>query len=189
MDAPFPNEFAALAAHAAGGDAAAMDMLLRRTIPVARNMLRAVLGDREDSEDVLQEVLWEVWSSVHRLRDPAKFLGWVSRIVVFRARDAIRRRSRPAPTCSLEQTLDPEQIPDASTDGSLEAILNRESAEVLDRLVENLPERYRGVVRLWLFGGLAAREIADRTGRGPSTTRSLLRRGLQRLEREWRRVP
>ena len=55
-----------------------------------------VLGDRQDSEDVVQETLLTGWKRLHLLEDPDAVRAWLAQICSRRATDIARRRARRA---------------------------------------------------------------------------------------------
>jgi RNA polymerase sigma-70 factor (ECF subfamily) len=189
MQPPDLREFAVLATRAKLGDEAAMDELLRKTVPVARNMMRASIGNAEDAKDVLQKVLWEVWASVRNLRDPVRYLGWLSRIVVTRARDFLRKTHRDAEMRSLEDGYSGDDYPDPEARDSFEELLYRDFMLWLTRLVNGLPEKYRRVLALSLFEDLSVREIATRMEIKLTTAKSLVHRGMKKVRAELGRKP
>lgn len=59
-------------------------------------LLARVLGRDPDIEDLLHEVFAEALANIGQLRDPARLKGWLTRMTVFIARGALRRRRRHA---------------------------------------------------------------------------------------------
>ncbi len=57
-------------------------------------LLVRVLGPDPEIEDLLHEVFIEALANIRQLRDPARLKGWVTRMTVFVARGALRRRRR-----------------------------------------------------------------------------------------------
>lgn len=59
-------------------------------------LLVRVLGRDPEIEDLLHEVFVEALGNIGQLRDPARLKGWLTRMTVFIARGALRRRKRQA---------------------------------------------------------------------------------------------
>src|SRR6266478_6953052 len=78
------------------GDREAFEMIIRTQSRALFAIAYAILQDREEAEDVVQDTLVKAWKSRWRVRDPEKFPAWISTIARYRARDLARRR-RPEP--------------------------------------------------------------------------------------------
>jgi len=134
--------------------------------------LQRLVG-RDDAEDVLQRVFYEVWRH-HGRYDPSRSLaGWVLGIARNRAIDHLRRQRNTA--VALE-TLD--DIP--GEDGRELAERYARSHEVRSALIR-LPEEQREVLVLAYFGGYTQSEIARRLDLPLGTVKARAFRGLRRL--------
>src|SRR5437588_6894146 len=96
-----------LLSRAVEGDASALRALLKRFGPQARDAIRGKIDKRWqsvlDEDDVMQVAYLEAFLHIDQLtgRDPASFVGWLSRIAQNALRDAIKglqRHKRPNPT-------------------------------------------------------------------------------------------
>ncbi|MBO3725171.1 sigma-70 family RNA polymerase sigma factor [Actinomyces bowdenii] len=106
-----------LVLRAQDGDADAFEQLINRYQGRLFRAAYMILGNRQDSEDAVQEALILAWRRLHLLREPEAFHGWLLRICTNEATSAVRRRSRhrtdPHDSESLE-SLD-SQAGDART--------------------------------------------------------------------------
>lgn len=82
-----------LAAKAAKGDAAAFRYLLERHYDSVYRIAFRFSGQREDAEDLAQDVCTSLAHKVRSFRGDAKFTTWLFRVVMNAARDAQRKRS------------------------------------------------------------------------------------------------
>ena len=89
--APEPG-VAELVARARRGEAGAFDQLVRRHLRAAYAVALAVLGRPADAEDVAQEAFVAALERLDDCREPARFSGWLVRIVRNRALHALERR-------------------------------------------------------------------------------------------------
>lgn len=111
-----------------------------------------ILGHRDDTEDVVQEVFFEAF---RRFADE-RVEHWpalLKRLATYRALDRLRQRRTSCPLDGLE-VADPGVEPWA-------AAAERELAELLRRAVSQLPEREASVFCLSSFDGLTNAEIAE----------------------------
>lgn len=146
-----------------------------------------VLNDHQDTEDIMQEVLSQIWQKAH-LYEPAKGkpLTWVTTMARNRAIDRIRskqRRSKLNNDFELEsKPLQPEFVDDTS-----DLISAKENDAVVQSAVLELTDQQRVAIQLAYFGGLTQNEIAERLCEPLGTVKARIRRGVQRLEQVVRR--
>lgn len=138
--------------------------------------LTQMLRDRGTAEDVLQQVLLEVWQRAESY-DPerAGLLTWVLTIARSRALDELRRRV-PEP---LDPAVAAERVEGAGTGAD-------EPDRLLERwrmagLLERLPRDEAGLLRLRFYEGLTQSEIAQRTGVPAGTVKTRMVNGLRHL--------
>ncbi len=168
MSAGIPD--ADLVLLARDGDRAAFRLLVERHQPMVRARARSLCGNPSDVDDVMQESFLQAFIALDRLRDPARFAGWLAAIVLNVGR-AQYRQAQPALLADWPESLHP-----ASADGP-------PSAEDLDRsdalraAVAGLPDGQRRAVALHYFAGLPAGQIAGQAG----TARVSLHKARHRL--------
>jgi DNA-directed RNA polymerase specialized sigma24 family protein len=150
-----------LRARLAAGEEGAIEECYAVLGPMVLGYLRRFVP-RDEAEDVLQRVFYEVWKNRDRY-DPARSLeAWVLGIARKRAIDQLRRRH--AAIVPIEELRDI-----AGDDG-------RELGAM-----ERLPAEQREVLTLAYFGDLTQTEIADRLGVPLGTVKARAFRGLRRL--------
>jgi RNA polymerase sigma-70 factor (ECF subfamily) len=76
------------------GDRDAFAALVETRIGSAVRTASAILGNEADARDAVQEAFVSAWVNLPRLRDVGRFDPWLSRIVINRCRDTLRRRNR-----------------------------------------------------------------------------------------------
>ena len=135
----------------------------RRFLLYARQQTRS----EADAEDVLQEALVESWLRGGGAEPPDAALVFAT--IRRRAIDAVRRLERRE---RRELAAAPDEawfVPDEADDDELE------------RAVKNLPEIYREVVTLKVWGELTFQQIADTVGIPLNTAASRYRYALDHL--------
>jgi RNA polymerase sigma-70 factor (ECF subfamily) len=129
-------------------------------------------GNREDAEDLVQEVLLRVRRGLETYR-PGSMEGWLSRIATNAFLDDVRRRRR-RPVDFLPDDPDWVLPPTAAADEALAAeVLSDDVQAALQRL----PEDFRAAVVLCDVVGLPYQEIGDALGVPVGTVRSRIHRG------------
>ena len=93
-DAAARSNEGALVIRAAAGDRAAFDDLIAPRITRLFRMARAILRDEFLARDVVQDTCVSAWRELASVRDPSRFDGWLSQILVNRCRTQLRSTSR-----------------------------------------------------------------------------------------------
>jgi RNA polymerase sigma-70 factor (ECF subfamily) len=162
----------------AAGDREALRQLYEATSAKLFGVCLRILSDREECEDVLQEVYVTVWRRADGY-DAARagVVTWLSTIARNRAIDRLRARGPLAYARPVEDL----QIVDgaASADALLEAT---DDQQRLQACLDELDERTRGVIRTAFFEGVTYEALAQRLDAPLGTVKSWIRRGLARLK-------
>lgn len=151
---------------AQAGDESAFGRLYERYGRIVHALLLARV-DRQEVDDLVQDVFLTAWRRLGDLRDPAAFGGWIAMIARNRAADAHRR----APEF-VELPADLEGPGTTSAGAEANAAL---------AAIRALPDAYRETLMLRLVEGLTGPEIAERTGLTPASVRVNLHRGMKML--------
>jgi RNA polymerase sigma-70 factor (ECF subfamily) len=159
---------AALVARAQAGQRAAMTELHRRYARMIHAIVLARVAPR-DADDLTQDVFLQAINKLSRLREPAKFGGWLAMIARNTATDHHRRR-RPA--TAIDDAL-------ASSESSAHAKLQAKRAL---QAIRALPKAYREVLLMRLVEGMTGPEIAQRANLTPGSVRVNLHRGMKLLK-------
>ena len=175
---PFPEDVVArLVAQARAGDTGARQTLYLQYVDRVFRTVRGMLRSDADAEDVTQDAMLTVLTSLHKYspRAEARFAAWVLTIAVNTARRRFRRR-RPELTVSGELPDRPDDAfgPDDRLDRA------RWRRALLVALAE-LSAREREIVSLRYGADLNATEIAATVGIEPATVRKSLERARTRL--------
>jgi RNA polymerase sigma-70 factor, ECF subfamily len=165
-----------LLVHVARGDQAAFEELYDRLVEPAYGVIRRVLRDPSQSEEVTQEVLLEVWRTAARF-DPAMggAATWVMTIAHRRAIDRVRSATAAAEREHKTADLRPahDEVAEA-----VEASLDRERVR---RCLDSLTEIQRESITLAYYGGYSYRQVADLLKVTLGAIKTRIRDGLIRL--------
>ncbi|MDB9314347.1 sigma-70 family RNA polymerase sigma factor [Spirulina sp. CS-785/01] len=170
-------------------DRAAFSELLRRYQPHVEKVLYHLAPDWQDRSDLAQEVWIRVYRNIHRLKEPVKFKGWLSRITTNLFYDELRKKKRNAPPLSLDAPRkmdDGEMNWEVATDDPSpdDNLATREFYEQLQIAIADLPETFRTTIVLREIQGLAYEEIAEITGVSLGTVKSRIARARAKLQSE-----
>ncbi|MFH0241674.1 sigma-70 family RNA polymerase sigma factor [Streptomyces sp. HK10] len=141
-------------------------------------LVRSVLRDPAQSEEVAQEVLVEVWRTATRFRpDRGGAMAWVLTLAHRRAVDRVRSAQAASDRERRAALLDHTPAFDSVTE-QVEARLEREQVR---RCMGGLTEVQRQSVTLAYYRGLTYREVAELLSLPLGTAKTRLRDGLIRL--------
>lgn len=166
-------------------EAEALEAIYGRYSAYVMGVSLRILGTREEAEEVVQDVFWQLWKATLRY-DPARgrFSTWLFSVTRNRCIDRLRATARmPLPSSGDELALLP-----AADDQEGEAVLVERQKEVRAQL-ELLPREQRQAIELAFFRGLSHGEIASTTGEALGTVKSRIRRGLLRLKQGFESGP
>jgi RNA polymerase sigma-70 factor, ECF subfamily len=159
------DDVAGLVERTRAGDEAAAERLVRLHLGAAYAVAFSVTRNPEDAEDVAQDAFVQALERLHECRDPARFAGWLIRIVRNRALNHRRYLGRRA-AAPLEDAHAASSRDDPARDAE-----RAELRERLTRAVSGLTETQREVLLLHDMEGWKHREIAAALGMPDGTVR------------------
>jgi len=167
-----------LMARVAQGDREALRQLYDATSAKLFGVCLRILSDREESEDVLQDVYVTIWRRADRFdATRASVMTWLSTIARNRAIDRLRARGPMA----YAEPVDELEIPDGAD--SAETLLSAaDDRNKLHGCLSELDERTEKVIRTAFFEGVTYEALARRMDAPLGTVKSWIRRGLAKLK-------
>ncbi|MGP2435974.1 sigma-70 family RNA polymerase sigma factor [Streptomyces sp. JW3] len=168
----------ALMGSVACGDGDAFAALYDAVAAPVLGVVRAVLRDVAQSEEVAQEVLVEVWRTAPRYRpERGTVINWVLTLAHRRAIDRVRSAEASAARDHRAALLD--RVPEY--DEVTEQVEHRLEREQVRRCLRTLTDLQRQSVTLAYYRGLTYREVAAQLSVPLGTVKTRLRDGLIRL--------
>jgi RNA polymerase sigma-70 factor (ECF subfamily) len=171
-----PPELDDLLKRVARGDEAAFAALYDQVAPRVFGLVKRVVRDPAQAEEVTQEVLVEVWRTAGRF-DPAKgtAAGWLFTIARRRAVDRVRSEQASADRIRRTAT---QEVP---FDEVVEEATARVEQQQVRRCLKGLTELQREAITLAYYGGHTYREVAELLDAALPTIKTRMRDGLIRL--------
>ncbi|MGW0555431.1 sigma-70 family RNA polymerase sigma factor [Streptomyces sp. NPDC002926] len=167
-----------LMVRAAQGDQEAFTGVYDEAVGPVTGLVRRVLRDPAQSEEVVQDVLVEVWRTAGRFRpDRGSAMTWIMTLAHRRAVDRVR---------ASQASMDREHkaaLLDRGTpfDEVTEQVETRVEWQQVRRCVRTLTDIQREAVTLAYYGGLTYKEVAESLSLPLGTVKTRLRDGLIRL--------
>jgi RNA polymerase sigma-70 factor, ECF subfamily len=173
---PDPPGLAGLIRRVARGDADAFDAVYDQVAATVFGIVRRVIRDPAQSEEVTQDVLLEVWRSAATF-DPGRgsATAWVTTLAHRRAVDRVRSVQKEA---DRERHIAAAVVPYDEVAEAVESSLERERVR---RCLGSLTELQRESVTLAYYGGYTYSQVASLLGVPDGTIKTRMRDALIRL--------
>ena len=167
------------------GDRSAISELIERHSRRVRNYIGIMVKDDAVADDIFQETFIKAVKVIDEggYTDSGKFLSWVLRIAHNRVLDHFRREKSSRQINEKEAGYDVLGTLRFAENTVEDNIVHNELMETVRRLVEELPEDQREVVRLRYYSKLSFQEIAEQTEVSINTALGRMRYALINLRR------
>ncbi|WP_130469877.1 sigma-70 family RNA polymerase sigma factor [Candidatus Magnetaquicoccus inordinatus] len=161
-------------------DDTAWNTLLEHHLGKVLLLVKRLLHDHQEAEDVTQECFIRLWQQAAHWQPQARIATWLYRVAHNLAMDRLRKRQR-----QQEETLDEQQEYDSimapPTHSPLAILEEKERQQWLLSALDRLPARNRSVVLLVNRLGLRISEAAQVLQLSEEATASLLARSRKQL--------
>jgi RNA polymerase sigma-70 factor (ECF subfamily) len=183
-----PHPDLELVERAKAGDTAAFEQLVRQYDRQIYRTALHITQNREDAEDITQDVFFKAFQKLDQFQGNSKFSTWLVRIAVNESLMRLRKR-KTSKTVSMDQDVQTEEgsIPRdfAEWRPNPEQIYSQgELGDILRKTIAGLPPGFRTVFTLRDIENLSTEETAEALGLSvPAVKSRLLRARLQLRER------
>ena len=143
--------------------------------------------NKEDAEDIAQEVFIEVFNSIHSFKGDSKLSTWIYRISTNKCLEFIRKKNTKK-RFGFMQSLLGNDIPINRSSYFTEfnhpgiQLENKEKNEILFAAINRLPEAQRIVYTLNKIDDMSYQEVSEITQKSISSIESLLFRAKKNLQ-------
>ncbi len=171
------------------GDQHAFQLLISKYQDQIFRVSLGFLHNKEDAEEIAQDVFIEVYHSIHKFREESKLATWLYRIAVNKSLNFLRKKKKHSILKSIDSFFinsdKPEfEIEDVSQRHPLEIMEYREDAQRLYTVINSLPKNQRIAFTLNKYEDLAYKEIAEVMGLSLSGVESLIYRAKINLQKK-----
>jgi RNA polymerase sigma-70 factor, ECF subfamily len=163
------------------GEGDALKRIYKRYESLLRTVILNVIRDESEVDDVLDDVLLQVWEYGNRYNPNEKGLrGLLVTLARRRALDRLRRRAayRRVTENLKTDTDNPLTFETARTSNEVEL---HDLSKLLSRVIQELPEAQQEVIDLAFFKGMSQREIAAKRRISLGTVKTRLHLAQRKL--------
>jgi RNA polymerase sigma factor (sigma-70 family) len=147
------------------------------------------IPNKEDAEDVSQEVFIVVFKSIHQFKENSKLSTWIYKIATNKCLEFIRKKNAKK-RFSFMQTLLGNEIPLDKTNYFTEVnhpgilLENQEKSALIFKAIDTLTESQRIIFTLAKIDEKSYQEIVEITGKSLSSVESILFRAKKALQQK-----
>ena len=145
--------------------------------------------NKEDAEDIAQEVFLEVYKSIGKFKGNSKLSTWIYKICTNKCLEFIRKKNAKKRLVFIQRILGNEIPLDKTnffTEFNHPGILleHKEQSETIYLALNTLPESQKTVFTLAKLDGKTYQEIAEITGKSMSSVESIMFRAKKNLQKK-----
>jgi len=145
------------------------------------------IPNKEDAEDVAQEVFLTVFKSIKKFKGDSKLSTWIYKIATNKCLEFIRKKNTKK-RFAFMQSIMGNEIPFDKTNYFTEfnhpgiILENKEKSATIFKAINTLPEMQRVIFTLAKIDGKSYEEIAEITGKSLSSVESVMFRAKKALQ-------
>jgi RNA polymerase sigma factor (sigma-70 family) len=170
MDTRDDNHYIDLVMH---GETAAFATLVNRHKDLVLTIAMNITRNREDAEEVAQDVFLNAFRKLAGFRRESSFQTWVYRIAYNESISKVRKNR--IKTMDLDEEI-LEIMPEEEVEEEIAGLDENEQRQVIAKILDKLPESDRVLVTLFYLENLPVVEISGVTGLGESNVKVRLHR-------------
>ena len=164
------------------GNTSAFGILVQRHWNLVFALALSRIKDPAEAEDIAQESFLKAYARLSSLRDPSRFLGWLSKITLQQCTNVIRKdiRGRAVLGSQVTGMTDLAAMPAYSSNPGL----TEGQIQFVRQKIGQLPDRFQRLIVMRFVGELSAVQIAEQLGKRPGTVRVWLHRAYKILRKD-----
>ena len=152
----------------------AQKMLFEIHSPKMLSVCRYYIKDLQHAEEVMLNGFFKVFSNLENFKNEGSFEGWIRRIMVNESISFLRKQKKVE---LLVEDVEIQYDYSDETDTDIDA-------EVIQQLIDNLPEGYKMVFIMYAIEGYKHHEIAEQLNISEGTSKSQLFKARKLLKQQ-----
>lgn len=164
-------------------ESAALGELHRLTAHRLFAVILSVLKNRQEAEDVLQEVFLKIWKNASRYNPSlGSPISWLITVARNSSYDRYRKRTRVAEQHETSQQDLTEMASSNKPQRADDFLLSNERSQKIRTALKSLADDQRTAIELAFFSGHTQQEVSEKLGVPLGTIKARIRRGMQSLK-------
>jgi RNA polymerase sigma-70 factor (ECF subfamily) len=139
-----------------------------------------ILRNQEEAEDVVQEIFIKLWNMGQKLDNYKSIDALATTMTKNYSIDLIRKQKH-----NDKSDFSINNYQNLTSPSPEEQMENRETGEILNMIIADLPEAFKEVIKLRDIEGASYEEIADKTEQNINTLRVTLSRARKMIRDEY----
>tara|TARA_R110002167_G_scaffold76032_2_gene211947 strand:- start:275 stop:859 length:585 start_codon:yes stop_codon:yes gene_type:complete len=160
------------------GDVQTFSVLVDRYKHMVFSLAMKMLKNREEAEEVAQDVFLKVYQALTTFKGESKFSTWLYKIAYHRCLDSIKKNGRAIQTTSIDEFAI-HHIP--AMDSTLDGLEAKDRKAIIKAAIAELSAEDGVVITLHYFEALSLKEISKVMGLSVDTVKVRLFRSRKRL--------
>jgi RNA polymerase sigma-70 factor (ECF subfamily) len=153
------------------------------------NICYGYLHNRDEAEDIAQDVFVEVYHSINKFRGEADLKTWIYRIAVNKSLNRKKRMKRVSLFSSFgnrDDDTDPTPAPEPAEESpnAQQKLEQEEQRKTVQRVIDQLPENQKTAFILKKYEELSYKEIAEVMETTVSSVESLIFRAKSNVQKK-----
>ncbi len=162
-----------------GGDMQAFRTLINRHERLVFHMVARVIKNREEQEEICQDVFLKVYDKLREFQFQSKLSTWIATIAYRHAINALRKHKVKWSEIPEDESFVTHFV---TTEDPGSIVEDQDMDTFVLRLVDALPAQYKLVLNLYHVEAMNYREIGEVTGMPEGTVKSYLFRARNLLK-------
>ncbi len=169
------------------GNSKAFEELVTKYQGLVTNTCYGFVMNKEDADDLTQEVFVEAYQGLNSFREDSKISTWLYRIAINKSIDEIRKKTRKKRFAYLTGLFGKEdqalQISNPNDLNPQQKLESKERLAILNSAIEKLPDNQAIAFRLSKFEDLSGKEISEIMNASVSSIDSLIHRAKTNIKK------
>ncbi|HYQ86131.1 MAG TPA: sigma-70 family RNA polymerase sigma factor [Bacteroidota bacterium] len=163
-------------------DSVALSALYDRYARLIYSLIRSVIKNHEEAEDLLQEVFVQLWERASTY-DAARgsVYTWIVTLARNRAIDQVRSKSFQQQN-KIAREVGPDMLYSPMENSPFDLVVAEERSRKMRDALNQIPPEQSQVIHIAYFGGCSQSEIAAQLNIPLGTVKTRMRQGMKKLQ-------